>query len=251
VDTRDRLCLALDTADLSEARWWAAAAAPYVGWVKVGLQLFSAYGPNGVRQFSQFNQKVFLDLKFHDIPNTVASAISEVAGLGAAMVNVHSSGGHEMIRRARESLDSWSEQTGETRPRLLAVTVLTSIDANALEQQFGIERNLEDLVQTLALDARAAGADGVIASAAEARSLKQLDPTMYVVTPGIRPVGVGLDDQRRATTPGEAILAGSDLLVIGRPISDAIDPRVAAKSIFDEVEQALGTMRPSKGPEDA
>ncbi len=188
--------------------------------VKVGFELFVAAGPGLIDELHKLGFEVFLDLKFHDIPNTVASVCRVAADLGVWMLNVHASGGRRMIVAAREALEQAAH-----RPHLIAVTVLTSMDATDLGE-VGIARSPEQQVLHLASLASDAGADGVVCSAREAAALRQeLGSDFLLVTPGIRPAGLsGSDDQRRVMTPAEAMTAGSDFLVIGRPITQAASP---------------------------
>ena len=240
-EARQRLCIALDTADLGRAYRLATATAQSVGWIKIGLQLYTAHGPDAFRPFAQLGQNVFLDLKLHDIPNTVASAITELAGLGASMVNVHASGGSEMVSAAVEAAKGWGRRYGRQPPKVIAVTVLTSIDQKMLERTLGVTEAPLDLVLRLATIARDSGADGVVASPLEAAVLrKEMGQDFLIVTPGIRMADSSLADQRRVATPTYAIESGATLLVVGRPITDAVDPAGAARAMAQEVERALG-----------
>lgn len=195
--------------------------------LKVGKELFTAGGPQVVEQLLALGFEVFLDLKFHDIPHTVARAVTRAAQLGVWMVNVHASGGARMLHAAREAL---AAHPGE-RPRLIAVTVLTSMSAEDLHG-IGVERSPEQQVMHLAGLAREAGLDGVVCSPREAAGLRRaFGPDFCLVTPGVRPAGAPGDDQRRTLTPAEALAAGSDYLVIGRPITGAADPADACRRI--------------------
>lgn len=196
--------------------------------LKVGKELFTAAGPQLVESLHRLGFEVFLDLKFHDIPNTVAKAVKAAANLGVWMVNVHASGGERMMVAARESLASIQGN----KPLLIAVTVLTSMTADDLAGT-GIARSPAEQVQHLAVLAQQSGLDGVVCSAQEASSLKSsLGKNFALVTPGIRPAGSAADDQRRILTPQEALSAGSDYLVIGRPITQAADPALACEQII-------------------
>jgi len=188
--------------------------------LKVGKEMFTYFGPQFVRQLVDRRFNVFLDLKFHDIPNTVAKAVTAAAELGVWMVNVHASGGARMMVAAREALAPFGKQA----PKLIAVTVLTSMEQGDL-QQIGVDCAPREQVLRLARLTRASGLDGVVCSAQEASLLKQeLGRDFLLVTPGIRPAGSDRGDQRRVMTPAEAIAAGSDYLVIGRPITQAAAP---------------------------
>jgi orotidine-5'-phosphate decarboxylase len=183
--------------------------------------------------------EVFLDLKYHDIPNTVAGAGVEASRLGVRMFNVHALGGREMMERTVEKVDALFPRGDERRPLLLAVTILTSSDAATL-REVGIERPVEEMVPRLARLAQQAGMDGVVASAREVGLIREACGDRFaIVTPGVRPAFAALDDQKRVTTPAEAIAAGSDYLVIGRPISAADDPAGAADRILEEMDRAL------------
>lgn len=198
--------------------------------VKVGKELFTVAGPQLVRDLVARGFQVFLDLKFHDIPNTVAAAVRAAAGLGVWMVNVHASGGARMMEAAVEALQSF----GDSRPLLIGVTVLTSTAAEELAV-VGVERGLEEQVLALASLAKDSGLDGVVCSAREAQALRGLCGADFaLVTPGIRPAGAAADDQRRIVTPAQALEWGADYLVIGRPITAAADPMAALRQILAE-----------------
>ncbi len=195
--------------------------------LKIGKEMFTKFGPDLVRAIQQRGFQVFLDLKFHDIPNTVAGAVKSAADLGVWMVNVHASGGPKMMVAAREALQVYGPQ----RPLLIAVTVLTSFDAEQLAA-IGITRSIDEQVSALAKLTEAAGLDGVVCSAREAPMLRQQSRSGFcLVTPGIRPAGSDAGDQIRTLTPKEAMAAGSSYLVIGRPITGAANPAEALKNI--------------------
>ncbi len=231
-EARERLIVALDAGDREEALRLAGILAPEVGAFKVGLELFCAAGPSLVRELVERGARVFLDLKFHDIPNTVAGAARAAARLGAWMFNVHAAGGREMMRRAVAAAE---DAAGRARPLVVAVTVLTSIDARALREEVGIAREPLDQVRFWAEEARAAGLDGVVCSPLEAGVVKEACGRGFlVVTPGVRPAGVAVGDQRRVLTPAGAIAAGADYLVVGRPVTAAPDPVRAVRAIAEE-----------------
>lgn len=199
--------------------------------LKVGKEMFTKFGPALVRAIQQRGFQVFLDLKFHDIPNTVAGAVKSAADLGVWMVNVHASGGPKMMVAAREALQSYGAQ----KPLLIAVTVLTSFDAEQLAA-IGISRSIDEQVLLLAKLTEHAGLDGVVCSAREAPALRQQSrPGFALITPGIRPAGSAAGDQIRTLTPKDALAAGSSYLVIGRPITGAPDPRKALCEIADSL----------------
>ncbi len=210
-----------------------------VGMFKVGKQLFTAAGPDVVRKIVAMGERVFLDLKFHDIPNTVAKAGIEAARLGVSIFNVHAMGGSKMMREVAEAVTETAERERIPRPVILGVTVLTSHTQESLSE-IGIERELEDEVVHLARLCEAAGVDGVVASPREIVPIRRAieNPGFVILTPGVRPAGAALDDQSRVMTPSEAIRAGANFLVVGRPITAADDPVAAAQKILDEIKQA-------------
>lgn len=233
IEPRQRLIIALDVPTAAEARGLVAELRDHVGAFKVGMQLFTAAGPEFVRELTAAGDKVFLDLKFHDIPNTVASAAVEAARLGVWMLNVHAAGGREMMQRTREAVDEACKNEQLTPPKLIAVTVLTSSDRTTLAE-IGIEREVDEQVAALASLTEQAGFDGVVASPHEVELVRRTvaNPAFLIVTPGIRPISATNDDQRRVMTFAAAVAAGSDYVVVGRPVTRA-DDRIAA------VEQML------------
>jgi orotidine-5'-phosphate decarboxylase len=243
---RDKLIVALDLPSGNAATRMAERLQGHVGMFKVGSELFTAEGPVTVRYLVTTGHKVFLDLKFHDIPNTVRAAAREAAELGVSMVNVHASGGRKMMEAAREGACSPGMLPGsEARPKVLAVTILTSLEIQDLEE-LGISGTPVEAVIRLARLAQSAGLDGVVASPREISALrKACGPDFLIVTPGIRPASALLhpvqgsaatDDQARIATPASAIAAGADYLVVGRPITGAPDPVAAADAIVAEME---------------
>ena len=224
-----RLLCAIDTPEMEAANRIATSLKGAVGGVKLGKEFFTANGPEGVRRVARAGLPVFLDLKFHDIPNTVAGAVRAAAKLGCFMMTIHASGGAAMIREAAKAADE-AGKSGK-RPLIVAVTVLTSLGENDLPT-VGQQGPIEAQVLRLAKLAKDNGADGVVASPKEAQALRAaLGPDFKLVVPGVRPKGIALGDQIRVTTPAEAIGAGADWLVIGRPITGAPDPRAAARAI--------------------
>lgn len=222
--------VALDTPDLDAALVLADAVKPYVGGLKVGLEFISALGPAAVSKIVETGVPVFADVKFHDIPNTVAGASKAIAALGISMFNVHASGGAAMMRAAAEAIASFNP-----RPKLIAVTVLTSMDEAALTQ-VGQKGPAAEQVGRLAALTKESGLDGVVCSAHELATVRAAaGPDFLTIVPGIRPAGAALGDQKRVMTPAEARFAGADILVIGRPITAAPDPAAAARAIAEEL----------------
>ncbi len=228
---RSPLFCAIDTADLERALALADAVAPHVGGLKLGLEFFSAQGGHGVQRFHDFGLPLFLDVKLHDIPNTVARAVEALLPLRPTLLTLHASGGAAMMAAARRAADKASGP----RPCLLGVTLLTSLDHDDL-MAFGVHRAPEDQVLALARLARHAGLDGVVCSAREAAAVRADAGADFLITvPGIRPAGAEVGDQKRVVTPHVARNAGADLLVIGRPITAAADPAAAARAIAMEI----------------
>jgi orotidine-5'-phosphate decarboxylase len=233
---KERICVALDVSDLDTAKNLASSLAEHVGFFKIGFELFTASGPAAVTAIRDIGGKVFLDLKFHDIPATIERAAAAATNLGISLLNVHASGGLEMMAKAATSVAQTAMKIRFTRPFLLAVTVLTSLDSQILSQELHVAGSLRDQVVHLAKLAIAAGLDGVIASPQEITLIRQAcGKDCLIVTPGIRPSGEAANDQRRTLTPKEAIIAGADILVIGRPITGNPNPVDAAKRILDEI----------------
>jgi orotidine-5'-phosphate decarboxylase len=230
------IIVALDFASPDEALALAARLDPGLCAVKVGKELFTSGGPDVVRTLVGHGFRVFLDLKFHDIPNTVAQACAAATRLGVWMLNVHACGGRAMLAAARTAVDETARAQAMPAPLLIAVTVLTSLDAAGLAET-GVTASPADQAVHLARLAQSCGLDGVVCSAAEARAMRAaLGPGFLLVTPGIRPAGSAADDQSRIVTPAAAIAAGADHLVIGRPITRAADPIAALHSIHRSVD---------------
>ncbi len=233
----DRLIVALDVDSAAKARNVVAELEGHVNTFKIGLQLFSAAGPKLVEEFVEAGKRIFLDLKFHDIPNTVAKAGIEAARMGVWMFNVHASGGAEMMRAVAGEVAEFCGGGNYVRPHIIGVTVLTSSSVGALSE-IGLEPNVDGQVARLARLTADAGLDGVVASAREMQIIRRSveDRKFLVVTPGIRPDSGTNADQKRVMTPGAAIAAGADHLVVGRPILDAAYRAGAARSILNEIE---------------
>jgi orotidine-5'-phosphate decarboxylase len=240
---RSSLIVALDFDSLTTAVKFARQVADMVGMFKIGSQLFASAGPEAVRQVAQLGTGIFLDLKFHDIPNTVAGAVLASAAMpGVQLLNVHALGGTAMMRAATQAVSA-GVPMGADRTRLLAVTILTSTDQKTM-REVGIGGAAKARVVKLAKLAQKAGVDGVVASVQEAKAIrKACGRDFLIVTPGVRPKDLSVgkkDDQSRTATPREAIKAGADFIVVGRPILSAADPRVAAQEIVDEIASAKG-----------
>ena len=229
-DPRQRLIVALDVSSAAAAQKIVAAVGDSASCYKVGMQLYTAEGPGIVRDLVASGRRVFLDLKYHDIPNTVAAAVREAAGLGVSMLTVHASGGGKMMRAATEAA-----RNRNAALMVLAVTVLTSLDDNDLDK-LGVHGRVKDQVLRLAALALADGCQGVVASAQEASELRsELDGDFAIVTPGIRLASMDPGDQARVVTPAEAIAAGASHIVVGRPITGAADPASEARAILGQI----------------
>ncbi len=234
LEPSDRVFVALDTPDAKRALSLARRLDGLVGGVKLGKTFFTANGPEGVRRIAATGPPVFLDLKFHDIPVTVADAVRAALPLAPVMLTVHAAGGAEMMGAAAEA----AREGGADRPLVLGVTVLTSLGEDDLAAT-GLAGPVPDQVMRLARLAQASGLDGVVCSAREAAALRRaLGGDFKLVVPGIRPAGASADDQKRTMTPAEAVSAGADYLVIGRPITGADDPAQAARAVVGEMEAA-------------
>lgn len=230
-DSRQRLIVALDVSTAAAAKKIVAAVGDSAFCYKVGMQLYTAEGPEVVRDLVASGRKVFLDLKYHDIPNTVGAAVHEAARLGVSMLTVHASGGAKMLQAAVEA--------GRASPdlKILAVTVLTSLGAPDLPT-IGISGPIQDHVLRLGRLALGSGCQGIVASAQEAKALRQeLGDRFTIVTPGVRPAGDSVGDQARVVTPAEAFAAGASHIVVGRPITEAPDPGAKAREVIRQIER--------------
>jgi orotidine-5'-phosphate decarboxylase len=237
MEARERLIVALDVSTLEQARRLVAELHDLAGMFKVGLELFCSYGPRAVETVLEQGGGVFLDLKYHDIPNTVAGAARAAVRMGVSMFNVHVAGGAEMMKAALEA--ARQDAGSEAMPKVLGVTVLTSLGADQLQDELGLVRPLQEQVVFWAKQARDCGLSGVVASPREIETIRQrCGDDFLIVTPGIRLVGAEQGDQKRISTPGAAIRSGADYLVVGRPITKAPDPRRAALAIIEEMEAA-------------
>ena len=233
---KDRLIVALDVETLADAERMVDRLEGLATRFKIGSQLFTAAGPGAVEAIQKRGAEVFLDLKFHDIPNTVAGAAREATRMGVLMFNVHASGGCAMMAAAAEGAATAARELGGRRPIVLAVTVLTSLDRAALGRELGVADSVEGHVLHLAALAAAAGLDGCVASPNEVGALRTSRGAGWViVTPGVRPAGSAMGDQSRIATPGAAVSAGAHYLVVGRPITAAPDPARAADAVLREM----------------
>ncbi|HWJ03976.1 MAG TPA: orotidine-5'-phosphate decarboxylase [Verrucomicrobiae bacterium] len=235
--TKEQIIIALDVDSKAKALNLVHQLSPVVSWFKVGMELFSAAGPDIVREISSTGAKVFVDLKFHDIPNTVSKAGAAITRLGAAMFNVHCSGGREMMTRTVELAKETAAREGLPITKIIGVTVLTSMSEAVLNDEIGVFRGMAQQVEALAVLAREAGMDGVVASPKEIAVIrKACGPQFLIVTPGVRPAWSATDDQHRIMTPQEAYELGATHLVIGRPVTGAENPREACEKIISEME---------------
>lgn len=227
--------VSIDTTDVSTAQSLAQRLSGTVGGIKLGLEFFAAQGPQGIRHVATGGLPLFIDLKLHDIPNTVAGAMRGLIGLSPDIVTIHATGGSEMVRAAVDAAHDQAGKLGVKPPRVVAVTVLTSLDQGALTKM-GVQRPVADQVVALTQMAVEAGADGVVCSPLEVAAIRTaLGAKPFLVVPGIRPAGAEPGDQKRVMTPAQAMQAGADVLVIGRPITQAADPVAAAQAIWGDL----------------
>jgi orotidine-5'-phosphate decarboxylase len=235
VDPKEKIIFALDVEHFTEAQRWVRLLKDQVGVFKVGKQLFTHAGPKVIHMIRQKGQKVFLDLKYHDIPNTVAKAGEEATKLDVTMFNLHALGGFEMMKKTVEASRAMAKSLAVPRPLILAVTILTSMDENALKE-VGVQGSILEEVGRLASLASKAGVDGVVASPQEIGIIREkCGEKFLIVTPGIRAPSDKKEDQKRTLTPKEAISAGANYLVIGRPIKEAKDPLEAVQKIIEDI----------------
>lgn len=244
---KDKLIIALDVVTPAKALDLVKRLHSVAGMFKIGSTLFTIAGPQIVRDIMALDSKIFLDLKFHDIPHQVAGAARAAAELGVSLFTIHASGGSEMMRRAVDSVNEVGSKSG-TRAKVLAISVLTSIDANILSE-IGVSSSPSESVQRLVRLAKDAGVDGVVASPQEIQTIRSLfsNPEFLLVTPGIRPSTNAPEDQKRVATPAAAIAAGASYLVVGRPITGAPDPVAAADAIVTEMQEGEALL--TKGTE--
>ena len=238
MQNKDKLIIALDVETVDQARALVNELREVAGMFKIGSTLFTAVGPSVVKEIVSSGSRVFLDLKFHDIPHQVAGAARSAAELGVSLFTVHASGGSEMMKRAADAVAEVAERNGTSKAAVLAISVLTSVDA-AILSEIGVSSSPADSVTRLVKLAAASGVDGVVASPQEVSNIRSnvINPRFLVVTPGIRAAET-TDDQRRVATPSAALAAGADYLVVGRPITGAPDPLAAAHEILKDMERA-------------
>ena len=234
--SQNQLIVALDVENLAAANELVTTLFDNIKWFKIGKQLFTAVGPASVKLLREAQKNIFLDLKFHDIPNTVSGAVASGTRIGANMINMHTSGGLEMMRAAGEAAEKQASELDIPKPTLLGVTLLTSVDEANFQRDFGTQRKLRDQVAYLAELSQKAGLDGVVASPLEIELIRKVCGNDFViVTPGIRPEWAASNDQHRMMTPSEATAAGADYIVVGRPITASDNPREAVKRILQEI----------------
>lgn len=240
LSAKERLIVALDVNTAEEAEKLVSKLKNYVGMFKIGMQLFNSEGPAILRRLNELGGKVFLDLKMHDIPNTVGHASAVLTGHNVFMFNVHAAGGSEMMKKAAQMTEKKAQDLEILKPLVIAVTVLTSINQETLNQEVGVPVSVESQVVHWAKLAQESGLDGVVASPKEIKAIREACGEKFViVTPGVRPVWAEVNDQKRVMTPEEAVRAGASYLVVGRPITAASDPVEAAQKIVHEMEEGL------------
>lgn len=233
---KEKICVALDVDNAEKAKKIVEQVKEYVGIFKIGMQLFTSEGPSIVKDIVQSGGRVFLDLKYHDIPNTVATAAVEAAKMGASIIDVHAMGGFEMMSETAKTVSDACQRLKINKPLILAITVLTSIDQKIMNDDLRINGSIEDQVVHLAKLVQRAGLDGVVASPHEIKKIREAcGPNFIILTPGIRPEWSAANDQKRFKTPSEAIADGADILVIGRPITGDPNPAIAAKRLLAEL----------------
>jgi orotidine-5'-phosphate decarboxylase len=245
---KQRIMLALDVDSREKAEEWVHKLKPHIGFFKVGLQLFTKEGPELVRSIRARGGRIFLDVKYHDIPNTVAKACEAAVSLQVDFINVHALGGKAMMQAAAKALAATAERMRVPKPRLLAVTILTSHDGRSVKKDIGLKGKPEAEVKRLALAALAAGCDGVVCSPKEIGIVrKACGPKFVIVTPGVRPAGAAKQDQMRTLTAGQAVAAGADYLVVGRPITGSEDPAATVEALALDMKAALDKAAKKKG----
>lgn len=237
---KDRIILALDVDDLDEAEKLVVELKDYVGYFKVGLQLFTSFGFSAVKMIRDNGAKVYCDLKFHDIPNTVSHACSNLIKHNINFFNLHLQGGSKMVAQVVKTAKDTAKNLGIDPPTILGISLLSSFGQRTLTEELGVEKNIEDYIMQLAKIAKDNGLNGIVAGASESKRIrKEFGEDFIILCPATRPTWAAVNDQVRVDTPSEAIKAGVDFLVIGRPITDAEDKIAAVKLITDEISSAL------------
>lgn len=239
---KNKICLALDVDNITSVRSLVHETKAFVGIYKVGLELFTSLGPSVVEEILGYDCEVFLDLKYHDIPTTVKKAAIAATRMGVSMFNVHALGGPEMMRMTAEAVTAEAAYLGIEKPKILGVTVLTSTDQTSLNRDLLVQEVIDNFVMHLTGMAKESGLDGVVCSPLELSVIKSRFPELICVTPGVRPNWANANDQKRITTPEEAIASGSDYIVIGRPITVANSPGQAACRILKDIEQYFNSI---------
>ena len=235
-DFKNPIIVAIDVSDKNKAVEYFDTLGNEAGALKIGLEMFIRFGPEIVKEAIARGAKIMLDLKLHDIPNTVQRAVANVSLLGAELLTIHTTGGKEMMKAARRGVEEAEKNAGVKGPKLLGVTVLTSISEEVLKEELGVIKSVEEQVVALAKQAKEAGLDGVVASPKEIKSIRAAcGDDFLIVTPGIRPAGSSADDQKRICTPEQAVADGADFLVIGRPILQADNPKEKLKEINESI----------------
>lgn len=237
---KDRIILALDVDDLKEAEKLVVELRDYVGFFKVGLQLFTSYGFSAIKMIRDYGGKVYCDLKFHDIPNTVSHACSNLIRHNINFFNLHLQGGSKMVSQTVKTARDMAKELNMEPPTILGVTLLSSFGQRTLSEELCVEKNIEDYIMQLAKVAKDNGLDGIVAGASEAKKIRQeFGEDFIILCPATRPTWAAINDQVRVDTPSEAICSGVDFLVIGRPITDAEDKIGAVNLIIEEIDSAL------------
>lgn len=241
-DAKERIILALDVDDLDEAEKLVVELKDYVGYFKIGWQLFTSYGFSAIKMIKDHGAKVYCDLKFHDIPNTVSHACSNLIKHNINFFNVHIQGGSKMVARAVKTSKDTAKSLSQDPPTILGISLLSSFGQRTLTEELCVEKNIEDYIMQLTKIAKDNGLDGIVAGASEAKRIrKEFGEDFIILCPATRPTWAAVNDQVRVDTPTEAIKAGVDYLVIGRPITDAEDKVAATKLIIDEINSALNS----------
>ncbi|MCQ2789034.1 MAG: orotidine-5'-phosphate decarboxylase [bacterium] len=241
-EVKDRIILALDTSDFEEAKSWVSELKDYVGYFKVGMQLVTASGMSVFNELHDMGVKTYCDFKFHDIPTTVSQSCENLIKEDINFFNIHLQGGSRMVKAATKTSRELAQKLGKENPTILGVTLLSSFGQRTLTEELCVDKGLEEYIMQLSQLAKTSGLDGVVAGASEAKKLREeLGEDFIILCPATRPTWAAVNDQVRVDTPTEAIKAGIDYMVIGRPITDAVDKVAATKLILDEISLALSS----------